>query len=212
MFLLVWNFHVFKTVFVGVFGSHTLRYIKMDKYYHGVPARQLVAHYSCPEASLSTHRAKGGLRESLSLHHVRRNILFIFSPLAGCFIWVGDGGCETWLLHDWHISERVHGLEFTEGLDRGDVFLLGASPHACLALLRLLSLYQRLLLRGLHAPGHHGWVNSCCAVHLLVFGGSYIRCLDSQHDGIHEVLGGLDQGSGTIELQEGTREELLRLP
>lgn len=83
------------------FGSHTLRYIKMDKYYHGAPARQLVAHYSRPEASLSTHRAKGGLRESLSLHHVRRNFLFIFSPLVGCFIWVGDGGVK----HDFYMTD-----------------------------------------------------------------------------------------------------------
>lgn len=31
------------------FGSYTLWYIKMDKYYKGVPARQLVDHYSRPE-------------------------------------------------------------------------------------------------------------------------------------------------------------------
>lgn len=156
------------------FASHTLRYIKTDTYYHGVPVGQLVAHDSRPGV---TEHTQGKRRfERKSFHTPWGNFSSCFQHL---FLEGGGWGCKTWLLHGWHILERVHGLEFTEGLDRGDVFLLGASPHACLAFLRFLSLYQRLLLRGLHAPGHHGRVNSCCAVHLLVFGGSYIWCLDS---------------------------------
>lgn len=83
------------------------------------------------------------------------------------------------------LLEGVHGLEFTEGLDRRDVFLLGTSSHTCLAFLRLLPFYQWLFLGGLHAPGHHRRVDSRCTVNLLVLGGGYIRCLYSQHHCIH---------------------------
>lgn len=107
------------------------------------------------------------------------------------------------ILFIFFILEGVHGLEFTEGLDGGYVFLLGASSHTRLAFLWFLPFDQRLLLRSLHAPGNHWWVNRGCAVNLLVFGGGYIGCLYSQHHSIHEVLGCLDQRGGAIQLQEG---------
>lgn len=83
------------------------------------------------------------------------------------------------------LLERVHGLKLTEGLDGGDVFLLGASSDACLTFLRLFPFYQRLFLRSLHAPGHYGGVDRSRSVHLLVLGGRYVGCLYSQHHCIH---------------------------
>ena len=35
---------------------------------------------------------------------------------------------------------------------------------------------------------------------LPVLGGCHIRCLDSQHHRVHQVLGGGDQGRSTIQL------------
>lgn len=99
----------------------------------------------------------------------------------------------------------VHGLEFTEGLDGGDVFLLRASPDTGLALLRFLSLHQGFLLRGLHTPGNHRGIDCCCAVNLLVLGGSYIGGLDREDHGIHQVLGCLDEGCSTVQLNMGQR-------
>lgn len=98
---------------------------------------------SPPEVSPSTHRAnRGGVTQCK-----KELFLQLVTVMFCCFSWVSI----TFLF-----LERVHGLEFAEGLDRGDVFLLGASSHTRLALLRLLPFNQRLLLRGLHAPRHHG--------------------------------------------------------
>ncbi len=96
----------------------------------------------------------------------------------------------------------VHGLEFTEGLDRGDVFFLRASPDTGLAFLRFLSLHQGFLLRGLHAPGYHRGIDRRRAVHLLVLGGSHVGGLDCENHGIHQVLGRLDEGCSTVQLKQ----------
>lgn len=105
---------------------------------------QFNKYCSPPEVSPSTHRAnRGGLtqcKKGLSSTCHRHVLLFFLGKHDFFFFFL----------------EGVHGLEFAEGLDRGDVFLLGASSHACLALLWLLPFYQRLLFRGLHAPRHHG--------------------------------------------------------
>lgn len=105
------------------------------------------------------------------------------------------------------VLERVHGLKLAEGLDGGDVLLLGASSDACLAFLRLFPFDQRFLLRSLHAPGHHGRVDRSRSVHLLVLGGRYVGCLYGQHHCIHQVLGCLDQGGGAIQLKRDKDKE-----
>lgn len=96
----------------------------------------------------------------------------------------------------------VHGLEFAEGLDGGDVFLLRASPDTGLALLWFLSLHQRFLLWGFHAPGHHRGIDRRRAVHLLVLGGSHIGGLDCEDHGIHQVLGRMDEGCSAVQLKQ----------
>lgn len=109
----------------------------------GATVWQFNIYCSPPEVSPSTHRAnragltqcKKGTFSSTSHCHV---VLFFLSMTLDFFL------------------EGVHGLEFTEGLDRGDVFLLGASSYTRLAFLRLLPFYQRFLLWGLHAPRHNG--------------------------------------------------------
>lgn len=98
--------------------------------------------------------------------------------------------------------KRVHGLELAEGLDRWDVFLLRASAHPGLTLLRLLPLHEWLLLGHLHAPWHYGRIDCRCSVHLLVLGGSHVRSLDRQDHGVHQILGGLDEGSSAVQLKE----------
>lgn len=94
----------------------------------------------------------------------------------------------------------VHGLEFTEGLDGGDMFLLRASPDSGLAFFRFLSLHQGFLLWGLHTPGHHWGVDCRCAIHLLVLGGSHVGGLDCEDHSIHQVLGCLDEGCSAVQL------------
>lgn len=111
----------------------------------GAVVWQFNMYCSPPEVSPSTHRAnRGGLTQCK-----KGLFLQLVTVMFCCFSWVS-------IFFFFFFLEGVHGLEFAEGLDRGDVFLLGASSHACLALLGLLPFYQRLLLRGLHAPRHHG--------------------------------------------------------
>lgn len=97
--------------------------------------------------------------------------------------------------------DAVHGLELAQSLHRVDVLLLGGSLHSVgLAVVLLLSLHQRLLLRSFHPPGDCRHVEGLHAFAFLVFGGGHIGGLHSGNHGVHQVLCCLDEGHGAVQL------------
>lgn len=96
--------------------------------------------------------------------------------------------------------DAVHGFELAEGLYRVHMLLLRCPLNLGLCLILLLPLHQGLLLRCLHLPGHSRKVEGSHALGFLVFGGGYIGCLYCLYHSVHQVLGCLDQGHGTVHL------------
>ena len=77
--------------------------------------------------------------------------------------------------------------------------LLTATLYFSLQIFRGLSSDERLLLRCLHLPDDQRRVKVGLCLQGLVLGAGDVARLDGEHHGVHEVLGGLDEGGGGVE-------------
>lgn len=97
--------------------------------------------------------------------------------------------------------DAIHGFKLAQSLHRVDVLLLrGPLDSVGLTIILLLSLHQRLLLRGFHPPGDSRHVEGLYAFVLLVLGRCNIRRFDSGHHSVHQVLRCLYKGHGAVQL------------
>lgn len=104
------------------------------------------------------------------------------------------------LLDIFKIIRQLRTLELTEGLQGTCRLLLAASLDLGLDLIRRLPPDQRLLLRRLHLPDDQGRLpGRGLGLQRLVLGAGHVARLDRQHHGVHEVLGGLDEGGGGVQ-------------
>ena len=98
------------------------------------------------------------------------------------------------------IVRQLRSLELTEGLEGTCRLLLAASLNLGLDLLGGLPPDQGLLLRRLHLPDDQRRLPSRgLGLQGLVLGAGHVTRLDSQHHGVHQVLGGLDEGGGRVQ-------------
>ena len=97
------------------------------------------------------------------------------------------------------IVRKLRTLELTECLEGTCRLLLAASLDLSLDLLRGLPPDQGLLLWRLHLPDDERRLPSRgLGLQSLVLGAGHVTRLDCQHHGVHQVLGGLDEGGGRV--------------
>lgn len=97
--------------------------------------------------------------------------------------------------------DAIHGFKLAQSLHRVDVLLLrGSLDSVGLAVILLLSLHQGLLLWSFHPPGDCRHVEGLHASVLLVLSRCNVRRLDRGDHRVHQVLCGLNEGHGTVQL------------
>lgn len=107
------------------------------------------------------------------------------------------------LLNQEHGSlDAIHGFKLAQSLHRVHMLLVrGSLDFVGLAVVLLLSLHQRLLLWSFHPPGDGWHIEGLHGFALLVLSGCNVRGLDCGNHGIHQILGGLDEGHGAVQLK-----------
>lgn len=99
------------------------------------------------------------------------------------------------------VLDTIHCFKLAQGLHGVDVLLVrGSFDPISLAIILLLSLHQRFLLRCLHPPGNGGHIEGLHTFVLLVLGGGDVRRLYSGYHGVHQILCSLDEGHGAVQL------------
>lgn len=86
----------------------------------------------------------------------------------------------------------------------------GSLDSVGLAVVLLLSLHQWFLLWSFHSPGDGWHIKGLHAFVLLVFSRCNVGGLDGGHHCVHQVLSGLDEGHGAVQLSR-RREETVGL-
>lgn len=96
--------------------------------------------------------------------------------------------------------DAIHGFELAQSLHRVDMLLLRGSLDPVGLIVLLLSLHQRLLLGSFHPPGDSRHVESFHVFALLVLSRRDVGRLDGGHHRVHQVLCGLNEGHGAVQL------------
>lgn len=143
----------------------------------------------------TTYLCKGGINDTFSFDRIKLSLYW------SVFLCSAES--------EWSL-DAIHGFELTQSLHRVDMLLLRGPLHSVgLAIILLLSLYQRLLLWSFHPPGDGWHIEGLHAFGLLVLSRCNIGCLDRGHNCVHQVLGSLNKGHGTIQLNKREKPQKL---